>query len=62
MKFFTLLFTLLLTSQAFAHTDSHLGEGVPHEIYHAVFWGLLAFIIIKAVIYFKAKKNKKFEK
>jgi len=61
MKFFTLIFTLLLTSQAFAHSDHALGEGALHLFYHAVFWGLFAVVAVKAVGYFKNKKKHKTE-
>lgn len=57
MKFFTLIFTLLLSTQAFAHEDHALGEGALHLFYHAVFWGLLAVVAVKAVSYFKNKKK-----
>ncbi len=57
MKYFTLMFALLLSSQAFAHDDHALGDGTLHLIYHAIFWGLFALIIVKAVTYFKAKKK-----
>lgn len=57
MKFFTFIFSLLLTSQAFAHTDHALGEGSLHLIYHVVFWGLFAVVGYKAVTYFKNKKK-----
>jgi len=59
MKFFTLIFTLLLSAQAFAHEDHALGEGTLHLIYHAVFWGLFAVVLIKAIGYFKHKKKQK---
>ena len=59
MKFFTLIFSLLLTSQAFAHTDHALGEGSLHMLYHAAFWGLCAVVGYKAFTYFKNKKNQK---
>ena len=57
MKFITLLFALVLSSQAFAHTDHALGHGALHMVYHAFFWGLFAVVIFKAVTYFK-NKNK----
>ena len=59
MKFFTLIFTLLLTSQAFAHSDHALGEGSLHLIYHAVFLGLFAVVAVKALSYFKKNKKQK---
>ena len=61
MKFFTLIFTLLLTSQAFAHNDHALGEGTLHLLYHAIFWGLFAAVAVKVVGYFKNKKKHKAE-
>jgi hypothetical protein len=61
MKFFTLIFTLLLSTQAFSHQDHVLGEGALHLFYHAVFWGLFAVVVIKAVAYFKNKKKHKTE-
>jgi len=57
MKFFTFIFSLLLTSQAFAHTDHALGEGSLHLLYHAVFWALFAVVGYKAFTYFKNKKK-----
>jgi len=59
MKFFTFIFTLLLTSQAFAHTDHALGEGALHLIYHAIFWGILALVVVKAGFYFNHKRKQK---
>jgi len=59
MKFFTLIFTLLLSTQAFAHTDHALGEGALHLLYHVVFWGLFAVVAVKGVLYFKNKKKSK---
>tara|TARA_R110001583_G_scaffold71575_1_gene201481 strand:+ start:1068 stop:1256 length:189 start_codon:yes stop_codon:yes gene_type:complete len=61
MKFFTLIFTLLLSTQAFAHTDHALGEGSLHLIYHAIFWGILALVVVKAVLYFNHKRKQKSE-
>jgi hypothetical protein len=61
MKFFTLIFTLLLSAQAFAHED-HALEGSFHLIFHAVFWGLCAVVAVKAIGYFKNKKKQKTEK
>jgi tellurite resistance protein TehA-like permease len=57
MKFFTLIFTLLMTSQAFAHTDHVLGEGALHLFYHALFWGGFAFVAVKLVSYFMKKRK-----
>ena len=63
MKFFTLVFslvfTLLLSTQASAHTDHALGEGSLHLLYHAIFWGLFAVVAVKGVLYFKNKKKSK---
>jgi hypothetical protein len=59
MKFFTFIFSFLLTSQAFAHADHALGDGALHMIYHAVFWGLFAMVIFKAIVYFKNKIKQK---
>lgn len=58
MKFFTLIFTLLLSSQAFAHTDHVLGEGALHLLYHAIFWAGFAFVAVKLMSYFMNKKKK----
>ncbi|WP_413694211.1 hypothetical protein [Psychromonas sp. KJ10-2] len=58
MKFLTFIFSLLLTSQAFAHADHALGDGALHMLYHAVFWLLFAVVIVKAISYFKNKKSK----
>ena len=49
MKFFTLIFTLLLSSQAFAHNDHALGEGALHLVYHTVFWALFALVAFNVV-------------
>ncbi|WP_041766578.1 hypothetical protein [Psychromonas ingrahamii] len=62
MKFFTFIFTLLISAQGFAHQDHALGEGSLHLFYHAIFWGLCAVVTVKAVGYFKNKKNQKTEK
>ena len=59
MKFITLLFALLLSSQAFAHTDHALGHGALHMVYHAVFWGLFAVVVFKAVTYLKNRNKQK---
>lgn len=58
MKFFTMIFALLLSAQAFAHTDHALGEGSLHMAYHAIFWGLFAVVVFKVLVYFKNKKKK----
>jgi len=57
MKFITFIFTLILSSQALAHTDHALGHGILHMIYHAVFWGLFAIVILKVIAYFKNKQK-----
>ena len=57
MKFFTLIFTLLLSTQAFAHTDHALGEGAIHLLYHAVFWGLFAVVAVKVCFISKIRKS-----
>jgi len=57
MKFLTFIFSLLLTSQAFAHADHALGDGALHMLYHVVFWALFAVVAVKAFTYFKAKKK-----
>jgi len=57
MKFLTFIFSLLLTSQAFAHADHALGDGALHMLYHAVFWLLFAVVVVKAISYFKNKKK-----
>jgi tellurite resistance protein TehA-like permease len=59
MKFLTFIFSLLLTSQAFAHADHALGDGALHMLYHAVFWILFAVVAVKLVSYFKNKKKQK---
>jgi len=59
MKFITLFFALILSSQAFAHTDHALGHGMLHMIYHAVFWAIFALVIVKGVAYFKGKNKQK---
>lgn len=57
MKFITLIFALLLSSQAFAHTDHAMGEGMLHMIYHVVFWTIFAAVVAKAIHYFVSKKK-----
>jgi len=59
MKFITLFFALILSSQAFAHTDHALGDGVLHMVYHAVFWAIFALVIVKAITFFKTKNKQK---
>ncbi|TEW56808.1 hypothetical protein E2R68_01880 [Psychromonas sp. RZ22] len=59
MKFFTLIFALLLSSQAFAHPGHGMEDGLSHLFFHAVFWVLFTAVIVKAVVYFKHKKSKK---
>ena len=59
MKFITLLLALVLSSQAFAHTDHVLGHGTLHMVYHAVFWGLFAVVVFKAVTYLKNRNKQK---
>ena len=61
MKFVTLIFSLLLSTQAFAHQDHALGEGALHLFYHAVFWVLFVVAAFKAVSYFKNKRKQKVE-
>ncbi|MGJ8694468.1 MAG: hypothetical protein ACSHW0_18525 [Thalassotalea sp.] len=58
MKFLTLLLTLIFTSQAFAHTDHALGEGIVHTVYHVMFWTIFAAVAVKAYRWFKSKKAK----
>jgi hypothetical protein len=53
------MLSLLLSSQAFAHTDHALGDGALHMVYHAVFGALFAVVIFKAVTYFKNKNKQK---
>ncbi|MEH6453486.1 MAG: hypothetical protein V7782_10665 [Psychromonas sp.] len=59
MKYFTLIFTLLLSSQAFAHSDHALGDGVLHMLVHAILLALLAAVAVKGISYFKNKKKLK---
>lgn len=59
MKFFTFIFTLLLTSQAFAHDDHVLGEGTLHMAYHVIFWSIAAIVVVKAAFYFNNKRKQK---
>lgn len=59
MKFFTLIFTLLLSTQAFAHSDHALGDGMLHMAVHAVLLVLLAVVVVKGISYFKNKKKQK---
>ncbi len=61
MKFFTLIFTLLLSSQAFAHHDHLMSSGTLHSVYHAIFWIFCGVVAVKAVSYFKAKKSRKYK-
>jgi len=61
MKYFTLFFALILSSQAFAHTDHALGEGSLHLIYHLIFWGIFAAVVVKGISYVKNKKKQKTE-
>ena len=58
MKFLTFLFTFIFTSQAFAHSDHVLGDGVLHKVYHIVFWTLFTVVMVKAYRWFKSKKAK----
>ena len=58
MKYFSLFFALILSSQAFAHTDHALGEGSLHLIYHLIFWGIFTAVLVKGIIYLKNKKQK----
>ncbi|WP_372882017.1 hypothetical protein [Psychromonas sp.] len=62
MKYFTLIFALILTNQAVAHTDHALGEGTLHLVYHLAFWGIFAAVVVKGFHYFKNKKSQKVEK
>ncbi|GLS90774.1 hypothetical protein GCM10007916_18410 [Psychromonas marina] len=59
MKFFTLIFALLLSSQAFAHHPHLMSSDAMHSIYHAIFWILCGVVVVKAVSYFKAKRKQK---
>ena len=57
MKFFTLIFVLLLSSQAFAHHDHLMSNDLMHSLYHGIFWVLCVLVVVKAVSYFKAKRK-----
>ncbi len=59
MKFFTFIFTLLLSTQAFAHHEHLMSSDTMHSIYHAIFWVLCGVVAVKAASYFKNKKNQK---
>lgn len=59
MKFFTFIFSLLLSTQALAHHDHLFSDNQMHTLYHAIFWGLCALVAVKGVAYFKAKKKQK---
>lgn len=59
MKFITFIFTLLFSSIAMSHTDHALGEGNLHALYHAIFWAVFTAVVIKAVLWFKNKKQQK---
>ncbi len=61
MKFISILLSLFLSTQAFAHTDHALGEGTLHTIYHIAFWTVLALVVVKGIKYYKTK-NKKSDK
>lgn len=56
MKFFTLIFALLLTNQAVAHPGHGFDDNLMHFVFHALFWALLGSVVYKAVHYFMAKK------
>jgi hypothetical protein len=58
MKFITLVFTLLLSSQAFSHAGHGFEDNLIHLLFHAVFWVSLAVLFYKVVSYFKAKKSR----
>lgn len=59
MKFFILIFALLLTNPAFAHSGHGFDDNLMHLVLHGAFWTLLAGLVYKVVSYFKAKKPKK---
>lgn len=59
MKYITLIFTLLLSSQAFAHAGHGMEDNMMHLVFHAIFWTLLAGLIYKVFRYFKNKKANK---
>lgn len=61
MKFLTIVisFFILLSGQAFAHTDHMLGEGTLHTLYHVTFWSIFAVVAYKVVTYLRTKKSQK---
>ena len=61
MKFLTLFisFFILLSGQAFAHSDELLGEGALHTLYHVTFWSIFAVVVYKVYAYLKRKNLKK---
>lgn len=59
MNLFTTMmaFLALFSASAFAHTDHGLGNGTFHEFYHIAFWLIFAAVVVKAIHWFRTKKN-----
>lgn len=53
-KIMTLIFSVLLSSQALAHVDHAMGDD--HLGYHIAFYALLALVVFKGYRWLKAKK------
>lgn len=58
MKTIFLTLMLLMCSVALAHEDHGLGDGILHQLYHALFWILFISVVFKAVSWLISKKDK----
>lgn len=57
MKYLTLIIVLLLSFQAPAHDDHLLGDGVVHNLVHAVLLLLVVAVVVTGFKWLKAKSK-----
>ncbi|MCY7294930.1 hypothetical protein [Alteromonas sp. a30] len=51
------LMTIFIASPVYAHHDEIVGDGLEHELFHALLWGVAIAGVFVAVRWYKRNKN-----
>lgn len=58
MKQFNFLFVCMFANSAMAHEDHALGEGITHNLFHAIFLFIAVAVVFKGISWLRSRNQK----
>lgn len=58
MQRLMLLVSLIFAVPVLAHHEKVVGDGVAHDLFHSLWWVVLALVVYRGVVWLRNKDNK----